>query len=157
MSEGEYQLQQGLANDAGRESRPDNGPPGQWRMKSGALIGIQEMDDGHLTNTIKLMFRYTASSKLERELQYANALYGDDPFGPRGDGAWDGVHSELRSLQTEELWDWCPTNEPKLAELMAEANRRNWDLGTLKRYVSDLEVQAAGLALQAVVGMTKKS
>lgn len=56
-SEGEYQYQLGLCEDAGREldnveRQPLATRAGFWRVRGGAILKIREMTDAHLENAI---------------------------------------------------------------------------------------------------------
>lgn len=61
MSEGEYEYQYALCNDAGRDdeaaSVPHKAPVGQWRVRSGAVLKISEMSVEHLKNAISYFER----------------------------------------------------------------------------------------------------
>lgn len=57
MSEGEYQYQLALCDEAGRPDAVPAAPKGRWRVRGGALLEIRGMTDAHLRNAIAFFER----------------------------------------------------------------------------------------------------
>lgn len=48
-----------------------------WRTKDGTLIPIQELDDNHLSNIIKMLWRWKRRKKIRQDLAAGDAADAD--------------------------------------------------------------------------------
>jgi hypothetical protein len=103
--------------------------PATWRTKSGKVIPIAEMEDGHLLNTIRLLQRTYARVCLTVSLE-ASGYAATAP-----DGAAMAAESEADQLMEEaEEQENIGKEYPSFFPLLTEAARRGLDLLPLERF-----------------------
>ncbi len=88
-----------------------------WTTQFGDVLLIEEMDDQHIINTIKMLWR---NASLKAFQQAMKMVHGPQP---RGDGAMMAFEQELDAIDAEtflhEAYD----------DLVMEANKRGLDYG----------------------------
>ena len=92
---------------------------GFWITKEGLIIPIDELEDRHLLNIIKMMIRQ-AQKRQRRTVQF---LLCNCPQGEMAEMDWD------RALENLEESDWTEFLSEKFDEMIYEADKRklNWE------------------------------
>ena len=102
-----------------------------WTTKEDKEIMVRDMGDGHLLNTIKLLYRAAAGQKNKDDLVF---LMPPFPQGDMAQMAFDEAGDQQFDRQTEEYvqdvyWD-----------MMAEARLRGFDMEELAREFNKIEM-----------------
>jgi hypothetical protein len=132
ISEGQYQEQQGLIEEAHREAvaearrlrslRPDEL---SWVTRDGRRILVADMTDQHVVNTIKMlrrnveMYRLAFLSNMWRYMENAP------------DGAYDACVSAERETEEMSREEFLLMDKPTYAKLLREAHDRHLDISEM--------------------------
>jgi len=76
MSEGEYQYQMAMCEEAGKPEMDDH----TWVTKEGQEVKVADMGDSHLINTVRMLRRKADRMKLVAELEciQAESMFNGD-------------------------------------------------------------------------------
>lgn len=172
MSEGQYQEQQGLIEQAHREAleearrlrslRPDEL---SWVTRDGRRILVADMSDQHIINTIKMLRRNVEMYRLA----YLSNMWRYMENAP--DGAYDACMDA--EAQTERMGreEFLLMDKPTYAKLLREAHDRHLDISEmpteqeidramllwLNNYSGKTRKQEAALAIKNITNRSKSS
>lgn len=105
-----------------------------WTTRDGRRIPIVAMEDRHLVNTIKYLYRLAAVS-LAAELAAGYSVLGT----LNGDMAQFCCEQDLDRMQDTEEEEWLESQCPQWPALIKELNRRGLDKTFAIEYAEELE------------------
>ena len=110
MSEGAYQSMMGEIDSLGRGE--------YWRTKDGRVVRVENMDDAHLMNTIRMLRRKCSQYQLA-EIRFLSASSVN-----AGDMAADGIAMEALAIGDMSVDEYLAHRWPMFNVLLDEAKRR---------------------------------